>query len=108
MREIQCDSICSNTATYFLMAKFSQIVYHINVYHPKKSQDKPMRIDGVFLEVCHIMIVCHMTVHDGNYLNTDYIIFLRSMQGKYNRQRPEKSKDYYFRGSKVVQRIMSL
>ena len=47
------------------MAKFSQIVYHINVYHPKKSQDKPMRIDGVLFEVCHIMIVCHMTVHDG-------------------------------------------
>ena len=65
MRKILCDSIYSNTATYFLMAKFSQIVYHINIYYPKKSQDKPMRINGVLFEVCHIMIVCHMTLHDG-------------------------------------------
>ena len=65
MRKILCDSIHSNTATYFLMAKFSQIMYHINIYYPKKSQDKPLRIDGVLFEVCHIMIVCHMTLHDG-------------------------------------------
>ena len=41
------------------MAKFSQIVYHINIYYPKKSQDKPLRIDGVLFEVYH------MTPHDG-------------------------------------------
>ena len=61
MRKILCDSIYSNTSTYFLMAKFLQIVYHINIYYPKKYQDKPLRIDGVLFEVYH------MTPLDGRF-----------------------------------------